>query len=181
MNSEILQLGNFLGCILQPLYFCLFMFYVKKIKTKRILFILLSTLDYIIIQNLIKFTNGINADLFYTIIFYINLKMFYKETNITSLITYIISNLLLGIINIISYFIFGMNIIGLTSVLVIPIIIVLILSKKLCILDHIYKKYWNRSRIKRKVKSITFRGASACVTILLFVILHFWNLYLLLK
>ena len=32
MNDEIIQLGNILGCILQPLYFCLFMFYVKKIK-----------------------------------------------------------------------------------------------------------------------------------------------------
>ena len=181
MNDEIIQLGNILGCILQPLYFCLFMFYVKRIKSKRILFILLSIFDYIIIQNLIKFTNGINADLFYAIIFYINSKLFYKETNITNLITYIISNLLLGLINIISYFIFGMNIIGLASVLVIPIIIVLILSKKLCLLDHIYKKYWNRSRIKRKLKSITFRGFSACITILLFVILHFWNLYLLLK
>ena len=172
MNDEIIQLGNILGSIFQPLYFCLFIFYVRKIKSKRIFFILLSIFDYILIQNFVKFTLGINADLLYAIIFYINLKLFYKDTNITNAITYVVANILLGIINITSYFIFGMNTIGLTSALSMPIIIVILMSSKLHLIDDTYKKYWNRSIIKKKIKSITFRGFSACATIFLFIILH---------
>ena len=179
MNDNILQLGNILGCIFQPLYFCLFIFYVKQIKNKRIFFIALSILDYVLIQRFVHFKLGVNADLLYAIMFYINLKLFYKKSRITDLITYIVSNVIMGIINIISYFIFGMNFIGLIFALIIPIIVIIFISNKLYLIDKFYNKYWNRKKHKVKIKSITVRGFSVCTTIIEFVVIHFWILYLL--
>ena len=182
MNNEIILIGNILGAIFQTLYTCLFILYTKRLKNKRFYFIILTIIDYIIIEKSLSFKSGIPCDLLYVIALYINLKIVYpKETRITDLITYIISEIILGLISIISYFAFGMNIISLIFAIIIPIIVVIILSKKLCNIENLYNKYWNRKRHKTKIKSITVRGISLCITILVSLILHFWMIYLLLK
>lgn len=181
MSNETMLIGNILGSILQPLYFCLFFFYAKQIKEKRILFIIISIIDYLMIQNFIKFSLGVNADLIYAILFYINLRMFYKNTKITDFITYVLANILLGIINVLSFCLLGMNEKGLLFALIIPIIIILIVSNKLNKIEVFYNKYWNRKNNKNKIKSITVRGFSASLTMILFIALHFWIIYLLIR
>lgn len=182
MNNEVLQFGNLMGAILQPLYFCLFMFAVKRIEKNRILFIIVSVVDYFIIQNVVKFNLGVNADIFYAVIFYINLNIFYhNHTKITDVVTYVLSNILMGIINIISFMTFGMNFIGLISALIIPNLLVILFYNHMNKLEKFYNKFWNRHSDKKMLKSVTIRGISAVSTILLFVTLHFWVIYLLLR
>lgn len=181
MSNETMLIGNILGSILQPLYFCLFFFYAKQIKEKRALFIMLSIADYLIIQNFVKFSLGINADLIYAILFYINLKVFYKNTKITDFITYVLANIVLGIINVLSFYLLGMNEKGLLFALLVPIVFVLMISQRLNKIETFYNKYWNRKKNKGKIKSITIRGFSACLTIVLFIALHFWIIYLLIR
>lgn len=182
INNNILLIGNIIGAILQPLYTCLFILYTKKINNKRISFIILTIIDYMIIQNVLTFTTGISADLIFAIVFYINLKIIYKsKARITDLVTYILSDILLGIISILTCLIFGMNIVSLILVTILPILIVLLARNKLNIIDKFYNKYWNRPKHDLKIKSITVRGISACLTIFTFIILHFWILYLLFR
>ena len=182
MNDWIIQLGNILGCILQPLYTCLFILNTKQLKEKRIYFIILMIIDYTIILKLLSFKSGINADLIFVISMYLNLKMIYRnKARITDLITYVISDIGLGIISILSYFIFGMNIVGLIFALATPLIVLALISKKLNIIEQFYEKYWNRKKHKVKIKSITVRGISLCMTVFVSLLLHFWIIYLILK
>ena len=185
MNDYVLQIGNILGCILQPLYTCLFILYTKNIRSesnidcRNFFFILLAIIDYIIIQNSLSFKISISSDLIFAIILYLNLKLVYsKKARITDLVTYVISDIILGLINIVSYFIFGSTLVGLIFALVIPLIVVILLNDKLNIIDQFYNKYWNRKNTKVKIKSITVRGISLCMTVIVSLILHFWIVYI---
>ena len=71
MSEEVLALGNTLAAILNPIYYCVFMIYTKKISDKKLYFISLSIVDYLMVQNIVKFTAGVDADLVYLILFYI--------------------------------------------------------------------------------------------------------------
>ena len=182
MNESIMLIGNILGLILQPLYTCLLILYTKEVKNRRIYFIILNLIYYIIVQNTLTFRYGIVADLIYVVLMYLNLKILYNnKARITDLTTYIISDFVLGMLSMISYFIFGMNFIGLMSALMIPIILLIIFKSKLPIIEKFYNKFWNRKKQKMKIKSITTRGISLCITVFLTLILHFWMLYLLFK
>ena len=182
MNDEIILMGNILASIFHSVYYCLFISESKKIKNKKIYFIMLTIVDYLIAQNIIKFKLGINADLFLLIVFYVNLKFLYKDkARITDLITFILADTILGIISVIIYFIFGMNFFSLIVELTIPILIVILFGNKLNVIDQFYNKFWNRKRNKVKIKSITVRGFSFCITVFEFLALHFWMIYLLLK
>lgn len=182
MSNETIMIGNILASILHPIYYCLFMAFAKEIKSKQIYFLTLTIIDYIIIQNFIKFTLGINADLLFAIVFYINIKLLYKnKVRITDITTFIMADILLGIISVIGYLIFGMNFASLVFATIMPIIIVIILSNKLNKIENFYNKYWNRSKAKKKIKSITVRGIGFSITVLEFLALHFWMIYLLLK
>lgn len=177
MNNDILQLGNILGCILQPLYLCLFMIFVKNIKSKRLIFILISIIDYFVIQNIVKFNVSINADLIYLIFFYVIMKFLYKEkSRITDLVTYIISFLLMGIFSIIFVLIFGFQIITIIFSVLTLITIIILIRNKLNNIEKFYNKFWNRHNFKT-IKSVTIRGFSATLTIITFVILHLWLIY----
>ena len=180
MNESTLIIGNTLAAIMHSIYYCLFVIYAKKLNNKKLKFIILSIIDYILIQNTIHFKLGTNADLLYVIMFYINLKLLYRnKARVTDLITFIICDALLGLISVITYFIFKINIFSLVIDLIVPIIIVIILRNKLNIIEKFYNKYWNRHKNNKKIKSITVRGFSLCITIFEFLALHFWILYLL--
>lgn len=179
MNSDIVVIGNILGSILQPLYTCLFILNTKRLKEKRSYFIILTVIDYIIIQNLITFKYGISADLMFVVIMFANLKLIYQNNaRVTDLITYIISDIILRLISIVSYFVFGMNFISLIFATCTPLIIVTIFSNKLYAIEKFYNKYWNRKKKKTKIKSITVRGFSLCITVFISLILHFWIIFL---
>lgn len=182
MSNETMLIGNILASILHPIYYCLFMISVKQLKDKKMYFIILTIIDYVIIQNVVKFTANINAYLLFVIVFYINIKFLYRnKVRITDITTFIISDTLLGIVSVIGYFVFGMSFASLIFATIIPILMVLLLYKKLNKIESFYNKYWNRSKIKKKIKSITVRGIGFSMTAMEFLALHFWMIYLLLK
>jgi len=177
MSSGILQLGNILGCILQPIYLCLFIIFTKKLSKKRMIFIILTIMQYFIIQNIAKFDLNINADLLFIILFYLNIKVLYgKKGRITDLITYIISFLLMGIVNMICILLFGIKIITIIIANIVLILFIIFIKEKLNNIEKFYNKFWNKHDFKF-IKSVTIRGFSATLTIITFVILHFWITY----
>jgi hypothetical protein len=177
MSNDVFQIGNLIGCVLQPLYLCLFMLFVKNIKEKRLIFIFLSIIDYIIIQNIVKFNISVNADLVYIVFFYINIKTLDKEkARITDIITYIVSFLSMGIFSMIYVSILGFKIITIIVTFLTLILIMLLLKDKLYAIEQFYNKFWNKHNFKF-MKSVTIRGFSATLTIITFVILHIWLIY----
>lgn len=177
MSNETILIGDILGAILQPIYLCLFITSVKGIKNKRFVFILLSILDYILIQYYVKFNLSINADLIYAIIFFVNVCFMYKgKGRITDFITYIISFLIMGIASIIFISVLGTKIITIILCDCFLIALTLIFSKKIHNIENFYNKFWNKHSLKG-IKSVTLRGFSAIITIITFILLHLWLIH----
>lgn len=178
MPNEILLVGNIVGSVFQPLYFSLFLIFTKNIKNKRILFISIMIIEHFILKYVCNINYDINFELFYTILSFLVLKLIYKDkARITDSITFIISVILLGIISMLVGMTVGMNIVGLAVSNILPIIIIYILRHKLSKIDVFYDKFWNRHNNKKMIKSITIRGISTVLTIITFVMMHFWMIY----
>ena len=179
MEFNILEMV--LGQIPEALYFSLFMIFTKQLKEKRIAFILLMTLEYLIIQKLIHF--NIWLQIIYTLFVFVILKLLYKEkSQITDIFTFTISSIILILMDIPLYFIIS----KITSNFIIYVLIdriivftLLFLNKnKLPKIQNIYKKLWNRNDgKKKKIKSVTFRSLNIVLFNLSFYILNIAMLY----
>ena len=114
---------------------------------------------------------------------FINLKVLYKEkAQITDIFTFMISSLILSVINGLSYFIFyGLKHQFLISVIISRILLILFLmifKNKLYKIQNLYKKFWNRNdKIKKKMKSTTFRCINLFVFNIMFYIANFIFIY----
>ena len=165
---EINILEMLLGQIPEAIYFSLFMIFTKQLKEKRILFIVLMVVEYLIIQKVIHF--NIWLQICYTAFTFIILKILYKDkAQITDIFTFTISSIILITIDIILYF----TVAKLTNNYILFVIIDRIvlfttlfsLKNKLPKIQSTYKKLWNRNdKVKKKMKSTTFR----CLNIVLF-------------
>ena len=82
-----------LGQVPEAIYFALFMILVRQLKTNRVWFIGLMILEYVILWNFIPYT--IWTYVLYFILTYCIMKLFYNDTNITSIFTLGIASLLL--------------------------------------------------------------------------------------
>lgn len=179
MNNNIILIGDILGAILQPIYFSMFLFYVKDIKEKRVLFTIIMIIETIILRCYLKIYEGINFEILYSISMYIFLRMIYKnKARITDFVTFILSVLLQGIISVLAFIILGMNLCGFMMANIIPFILTFLLRYKLPKIDKFYKKFWNRHNNKKMFKSITIRGFSSTMTIFLFIFMYFWLIYI---
>lgn len=162
-----------LGQIPEAIFFSLFMIYAKEIKEKRIIFIVLMIFEYLLLKHFIKF--DIWFQIGYTIITYLILKLLYKEkAQITDVFTFGIASLVLIISSILSFFIFQPNMILVCIFNRIILFIPLILFRnKMKSIKNIYKKFWNRNdKIKKKVKSTTFRAFNLVAFNIMFFILN---------
>jgi len=182
MDREIIFIGDILGSILQPIYFSLFLFYTKDIKDKRVLFTIIMILETLFLRCVLKIYNGIDFEILYSISMYIILRLIYKKkARITDIVTFILSVLLLGIISITVYFIFGMNIFSLLLINTTVLIITYLIRYKLPKIDKFYNKFWNRHNNPKMFKSITIRGFSSTITMILFIFMYFWLIYIMKK
>lgn len=182
MSDEIVLIGDVLGSILQPIYFSLFLFYTKDIKDKRVLFTIIMILETLFLRCVLKIYNGIDFEILYSISMYIVLRLIYKKkARITDIVTFILSVLLLGIISIAVYFIFGMNIFSLLLINTTVLIATYLLKCKLPKIDEFYNKFWNRHNNPKMLKSITIRGFSSTITMVLFIFMYFWLIYIIKK
>lgn len=178
MNNSIILIGDIIGAILQPIYFSLFLFYTKGIKEKRVLFTTIMIIETLILRCMLKIYDGVNFEVLYSISMYVFLRLFYKNARITDFITFIISIMMLGIISVLVYFTLGMNIISLLLINISVLLITYLLRYKLPKIDKFYSKFWNRHNNKKMLKSITIRGFSSTITMILFVLMYFWLIYI---
>lgn len=171
----------FLGQIPEALYFALFIIFSKQLKTKRSIFIILIIIEEFLITRVFQYT--IWFQVLFTVLMYTILKILYKEkAQITDIFTFMISSLILSVINGLSYFIFyGLKHQFLISVIISRILLILFLmifKNKLYKIQNLYKKFWNRNdKIKKKMKSTTFRCINLFVFNIMFYIANFIFIY----
>ena len=91
----------FLGQIPEAIYFALFLIFVKRFKEKRILFIVLMILEYLLLKSFIHF--DVWFQIGYTIMTFLTLKVLYKnKAQVTDIFTFGIASIVLMAISIIS-------------------------------------------------------------------------------
>ena len=94
----------FLGQIPEAIYFALFMIFAKDLKEKRILYILLMVIEYLLLKHFIKY--NIWFQILYTIMQFVILKVLYKEkSQITDIFTFTIASIILILSCLVLYFI----------------------------------------------------------------------------
>lgn len=170
-----------LGQVPEAIYFSLFMIYTKQLKEKRILFTVLMIVEYLLLTRFLVF--NIWFQIGYTIMTYLILKLLYKEkTQITDIFTFTIASIItiisclipsfLIIFKICDYIIYAI----ITRILMFSFI--LIFKNKLYKIKEFYKKVWNRNdKVKKKIKSTTFRCLNLVVFNITFYILNILMLY----
>lgn len=175
------MLELFLGQIPEAIYFALFMIYAKGLKEKRILFVVLMVLEYLLLTRIIFF--NLWFQILYTLLTFIILKILYKDkAQITDIFTFTIGSIILMLLS--GIYIFAIYpfaiypfvkqpIITLVLNRVILISIVLVLNNKLYNIQKIYKKMWNRNdKVKKNMKSATFRCINLIIFNLMFYIIN---------
>lgn len=147
-----------LGQIPEAIYFALFIILTKSYKNKRILFIVLSIIEYILLLNLFPYSTW--SHILYFALMYVMMKMLYKEKcQITDIFTLGIASIVLTLICGISYFIIWKTInntivfVILTRILL--ILFIILTRNKLHYIQDMYNKLWSRNnKIKKKINSI---------------------------
>lgn len=178
MQNEILLIGNIIGMILQSIYYAYFMIATKGIKKRRLLFIGAVMLEYIFLKLVCGLNYTINFELMFGILIIFVLKLFYNnKAKITDLITYVLSIIFLGIFSVSGLLILGANIITIFVSTLLAIFTSHLLRHKLNKIEKFYNKFWNRHKNQKMLKSVTIRGFSVALTIITFVLLHFWLIY----
>lgn len=162
-----------LGYIPEAIYFALFMIYTKQLKEKRLLYITLMVLEYLLLKQFVHFS--IYFQVAYTFITFVILKILYREkAQIIDIFTFTIASIFLIITSVISFLISGQNVILATIINRIIIFVVLFgFNYKLNVIQNLYKKLWNRNdKVKKKIKTTTFRSLNV---IIFNVIFYFIN------
>lgn len=172
----------FLGQIPEAIYFALFMIFAKDLKEKRILYILLMIIEYLLLKHFIKYNMWFQ--ILYTIMQFVILKVLYKEkSQITDIFTFTISSIILIIISFISYIIIWKTINNYYVAVIINrfliVLFLIILHKRLYKIQRIYKKLWNRNdKNKNKIKSTTFRAINVVIFNIIFYIINLGMLFM---
>lgn len=173
-----------IGQIPEAIYFSLFMIYAKNLKEKRILFVVLMTLEYILLHSVIKYS--IYQYIIHFIMVYVTLKVLYKEkTQIIDIFVFLLSVIILGIINV--PILFANNIINniyICCILskIISFIFLIIFRNKLRNFYIKYCEHWNRNdNKKRKIKSLTVRNISVVLFNITFYLMNIILIYVKLR
>ena len=165
-----------LGQIPEAIYFSLFMIYTKQLKEKRMLFIILMIVEYLLLKHFIAF--NVWFQVLYTFMTFLILKILYKEKaqvtdifsfTIVSIIVIISSMLMYGI----AYFTYRNITICVLLHKILIFIFLFVAKNKLYCIQKMYKKLWNRNdRIKKKIKSTTFRSINIVIFNIVFYIIN---------
>lgn len=173
-----------LGQVPEAIYFSFFMIYTKQLKEKRILFTVLMIVEYLLLTRFLVF--NIWFQIGYTIITYLILKILYKEkTQITDIFTFGIASIVLIVSCAIPSFLFisgfpnyKMYIVYVMITRILMFLFIFVFKNKLYKIQKIYKYLWNRNdRIKKKIKSTTFRSFNIVIFNIVFYIINIAMLY----
>lgn len=167
-----------LGQIPEAIHFALFMIFTKQLKEKRVLFVLLMIIEYLLLKSFIKFSMWFQMA--YTAFTYVILKVLYKDkAQITDVFTFTIASIVLIFVSLISFGACKGDMIAGSVVNRIILIIFFIFSyEKLPNIQKIYKKFWNRNdKEKKKMKSATFRSMNVVIFNAIFYIINLGMVY----
>lgn len=169
-----------LAQVLEAVYFSLFMIKGKNIKDKRILFVCLMIVQYLLLKQFIKFDVGFQ--LIYIFTAYLDLKILYKDkAQITDIFLFMIASIILIIVSVICglievYLHINHNILLIINRIIIFTILYFLKDK----INNIYKnfyKYWNRHNNNGKIRSLTLRNISVIIFNLMFYVINFCMIY----
>lgn len=163
----------FLGQIPEAIYCACFMIACKNIKEKRLLFILLMIMDYLLLKQIFIFNSWFQ--LLYVVLTFIILKVLYKDkAKIFDIFYMILCYLTIIVVSIPCFLLFGENMIIANFINKVTLFSSLLLfGNKLHLLDNIYYKHWNRNdKVKKKVKSITFRSINLISLNIIFIVIN---------
>ena len=167
-----------LGQIPEAIYFALFIIFTKQLKTKRVLFTTVMTIEYLLLLRTLLY-NTWSHILFFAIT-YIVLKILYKEKcQITDIFTLTIASIILILFSCIPSLVFSYNmLLAIIASRIVMILFFVLFRKKLCNIQKLYKRLWNRNdKIKKRMKSTTFRAINTIVFNLMFYIINFGMFY----
>lgn len=166
-----------LGQVPEAIYFALFMIYTKRLKEKRILFIILMIMEYILLIKLFPF--NVWFQILYTFMTFLTLKVLYKEkSQVIDIFTFSIASVILMISSAIMYFIsyFTYYDTCLCTILhkILLFTFIFIFKNKLYNIQALYKKIWNRKFNKTyKIKTTTFRAINVVIFNFMFFVINF--------
>lgn len=172
------MLELFLGQIPEAIFFALFMIFAKGIKEKRILFVILMIIEYLLL--IYSFQYNWFFHIGYMITTFLTLKLLYKEkSQITDVFILLIGYLFLGVTSIICCLLFNFNMIIVSIINRFLIFILLFVFKnKLQNIQKIYKILWNRNdKNNKKLKSTTFRAINIVLFNVAFYIINLFMIY----
>lgn len=167
-----------LGQIPEAIYFALFLIFTKSLKEKRILFIILMIVEYLLLKSFIHF--DIWFQIGYTMMTFLTLKVLYKEkAQVIDIFTFGIASIILMVSSIISFLLLGPNMQFVVLISRILLILFFIFSYKyLPNIQKLYKKLWNRNdKTTKKMKSTTFRALNTVLFNLMFVVINVCMIY----
>lgn len=170
-----------LGQIPEAIYFSLFMIVTKNIKARRIPFMILMILEYVLLLNILPYSVWIH--ILYFVLSFLIMKILYRdESNVTDIFTMSIASVILMIISMISYIVtFGNRFAGMIVNRILMIALFIIFKNKLPSINTLYSKLWNRGKHSYKMKSTTFRALNLIIfnfsffIINLGIIFYYWK------
>lgn len=170
-----------IGQVPEALYFSLFIIFTKRLKEKRILFVVLMIIEYLLLKHFIAF--NLWFQILYTIAMFLILKMLYKEkAQITDIFTFMIASIIMIVVTVIMYFGLGYLVKDYVALAIISRFIlfglVIGLRNTLPKIQSMYKLMWNRNDKKKKpIKSATFR----CINVIAFnAMFYILNIFIIL-
>lgn len=170
-----------LGQLPEAIYFALFMMFTKNLKHKRLTYVLLMIIEYLLLKYFIHY--NIWFQILYTIMQFIILKILYKEeAQVIDIFTFAISSVILIFISIISYFTIwktlGNYYIAVLLCRFLLFVFLGIFHRKLCKIQKLYKLLWNRNKKKKfKMKSTTFRAMNIVIFNIMFYAINLGVLF----
>lgn len=174
-----------LGQIPEAVYFALFMILTKKLKSKRILYIVLMIIEYLLLKSFIKY--NVWFQIAYTIIQFIILKVLYKEkAQITDIFTFTIASIILIVSCVTLYFIVWATINNYIVYVILNRIVLLLFlllfRNKLSKIQNMYKRLWNRNdKVKTRMKSTTFRAFNIVIFNVMFYIINLGMIFMIIQ
>lgn len=165
-----------LGQIPEAIYFALFMIYTKQLKEKKMLFIILMIVEYLLLKHFITF--NVWFQVLYTFMTFLILKILYKEkAQVTDIFSFTIASIIVIISSVLMYSIAYFTYRNITICVLLHKILIFIFlfvaKNKLYCIQKMYKKLWNRNdRIKKKIKSTTFRSINIVIFNIVFYIIN---------
>lgn len=169
-----------MGKIPEAIFCALFIIVNKEIKEKRFIFTILMVVEYLLLKYALPYNSWFQV--LYVVLTYLTLKVIYKDkSQITDIFIMVLAYIVIVITSIICYFVFANNgnnmIIANAINKFIMFLILFIMYKKNLIFQKIYKKLWNKSDKKHKIKSTTFRSINLVLLNIIFVIINICMAY----